>query len=98
LSRYWTLTGAGVTTNLTFHYLAGDVHGTESNYKIFKYDGASFTPFTPDVLDTPPYSATLNGVSSFSDWTLAEEAAVTPGTIQFVNSPYTDNETNADHD
>src|SRR5579885_947238 len=76
LSRYWTLTGTGsLTTNLTFHYLAGDVVGTESNYKIFKYAG-TFTQFTPTALDTTNHFATLNGVSSFSDSTRGEPSSL----------------------
>src|SRR5207302_471058 len=64
---------------------------------IFKYNG-SFTQFTPDVLNTASHFATLNNVSSFSDWTLAEPAAVTAGTLQFIGAPYSTSETNADHD
>ena len=75
LSRYWTLAGTGLTANLTFNYLAGDVVGTEANYKIVKYNG-SFTQFTPTTLNTTTHVATLNGVSSFSDWTLAEPGAL----------------------
>src|SRR5205085_10886215 len=72
LLRYWTITNSGsVTANLTFNYLAADVVGTEANYKIFKYDG-SFTQFSPNTLNTSSHFATLNGVSSFSDWTLAD--------------------------
>jgi CSLREA domain-containing protein len=86
LSRYWTLTNTGsITTNLTFHYLAGDVVGAESNYKIFKYSGGTFTQFTPTTLDTTNHLAALNGVSSFSDWTLAESSSVF-GQIQFAQS------------
>ena len=75
LSRYWTLAATGLTANLTFNYLAGDVVGTEANYKIVKYNG-SFTQFTPTTLNTTTHVATLNGVSSFSDWTLAEAGAL----------------------
>jgi hypothetical protein len=96
LQRYWTLTATGLTANLTFNYLAGDVVGTEANYKIFKYDG-SFTQFTPNSLDTTNHIATLNGVSSFSDWTLAEPVAVQSGNLQFSAVNYNDSETNADH-
>jgi hypothetical protein len=77
LQRYWTLSGSGVTADLTFHYSTSptnDVVGTEANYKIFKYDG-SFTQFTPDVTGSNSASdhfATVNNVSSFSDWTLAD--------------------------
>jgi hypothetical protein len=94
LTRYWTLTGSGITTNLTFHYLAGDVTGTEANYKIFKYSGATFTQFTPTNLDTTNHTATLNGVNSFSDWTLAESASVF-GQIQFAQANTNDTETNS---
>ena len=72
LQRYWTISNSGsVTINLTFNYLAGDVIGTEANYKIFK-DNGSFTQFAPTTLNTTSHFATLNGVSSFSDWTLAD--------------------------
>lgn len=94
LARFWTLNGSGITANLTFHYLAGDVAGTESNYKIFKYTGGSFTQFEPTALDTTNHTATLNGVSSFSDWTLAEAASVF-GSHQFSASNYDDAETDA---
>src|SRR5205085_5868419 len=52
--------------------------GTEANYKIFKYDG-SFTQFTPDATGSNSASdhfATVNGISSFSDWTLGEASAL----------------------
>ncbi|PYS23626.1 MAG: hypothetical protein DMF72_08740 [Acidobacteria bacterium] len=78
LQRYWTLTNSGsVTANLTFHYLAADVVGSESIYKIFKYD-TSLHQFSPDVLNTSGHFATLNNVSSFSNWTLAEGCADPP--------------------
>jgi hypothetical protein len=87
LKRYWKIASSGGITNadLTFHYLAGDVVGTESNYKIFKYNG-SFTQFNPNVLNTTSHFATLNNVTSFSDWTLA----ASPGTPSVA--PATTNE------
>jgi CSLREA domain-containing protein len=85
LSRYWTIASSGVTqADLTFHYNLADVVGIEANYKIFKYSGGSFTQFNPSTLDTGAHFATLNGVNSFSDWTLAEPAAVPSLSI---NSP-----------
>jgi len=96
LQRYWTIGNTGpVTADLTFHYFGSDVVGTEANYKLFKYDG-SFTTFSPSTLDTVNHLATLNGVSSFSDWTLADPATVF-GTVRFESAPYADNETNSDH-
>ncbi|HEY5838171.1 MAG TPA: cadherin-like domain-containing protein, partial [Pyrinomonadaceae bacterium] len=84
LQRYWTLSGSGITADLTFHYSTSptnDVVGNEANYKIFKYDGA-FTQFTPDATGSNSASdhfATLNNVSSFSDWTLAEAPTIIVG-------------------
>ena len=84
LQRYWTLAATGLTANLTFNYLAGDVVGTEANYKIVKYNG-SFTQFTPTTLNTTTHVATLNGVSSFSDWTLAEPGALLSSNANLSN-------------
>src|SRR5205807_7020628 len=61
----------------------------------FKYSGGSFTQFNPSSLDTGTHTATLNGVTSFSDWTLAEPSAVTPGTLAFVGAPYSTAEGNS---
>ena len=46
LQRYWNLTAAGVTADLTFSYLTADIPGTanENNFVIFKYDGAFTQP------------------------------------------------------
>lgn len=110
LQRWWTITqptggpDAAPTADITFHYRGdflpnGDVVGTEALYKIFKYNG-SFTSFTADASGSNSPSdhfKTLNNVASFSDWTLAEPSAVTPGTLAFLNAPYTGSETNANH-
>jgi uncharacterized repeat protein (TIGR01451 family) len=77
LQRYWTLNGTGITANLTFNYLdPTDIPGTanENAFVIFKYDGSFTTP--GGTVDTGANTATINGVASFSDWTLAEPAAV----------------------
>ncbi|MFN2579063.1 MAG: Ig-like domain-containing protein [Pyrinomonadaceae bacterium] len=73
LQRYWTLTGTGVTANLTFSYLASDVPGTadENNFVIFKYNGTLTQPPGGSV-SAATHTATINGVSSFSDWTCAQ--------------------------
>ncbi|HWS88940.1 MAG TPA: Calx-beta domain-containing protein [Pyrinomonadaceae bacterium] len=75
LARYWTLSGSGITTDLTFNYLDGDVAGDENSYQVFKYDGAFTAPGDQSV-SPPDNSATVSGVSSFSDWTLAEFSSV----------------------
>ena len=108
LQRYWAINkpaGADTapTADITFKYRgsaspAGDVVGTEPNYKIFRYNG-SFTQPPNQSIDTGAHTATVTGVSSFSDWTLAEAAAVMPGTLAFVGEPYsTLEDNNIDHD
>ena len=86
LKRYWQIGNSGLTqADLKFQYNAGDVVGTEANYKIIKYDG-SVTAFNPSVpIDTVNHTATLNGVTSFSDWTLGETTTVTSITRQIGN-------------
>jgi hypothetical protein len=82
LARYWTLSGTGITTDLVFHYNQADVNGNENNYRIHRKNGGftiSFLnqcPSSPCV-DTVANTGTVNGVSSFSDWTIAEQAAPT---------------------
>ena len=71
LARYWTLDGSGITANLTFTYLASDVTGTVANYKFLKSSGGPVTVLNPTGTPTST-SAVINGVSSFSDWTLGE--------------------------
>ena len=105
LHRYWTVSGPApgvVTANLTFTYLAGaptagDIVGTPANYVFFKRSATNVLTSLPPA--SPPTSTTagINGISSFSDWTLAEPGAVTPGALAFVGAPYSDSETNANH-
>ncbi len=90
LSRYWKLTGTGITSDLTFNYLdPADIPGTatEANFVIFKYDGAFTQP--GGTVNAAANTATITGVTSFSDWTLAEPSALTaPGTLQLSGSTY----------
>ena len=89
LQRYWALTGSGLTANLTFQYLAGDVVGNETNYRVFRYDGSVFTTPTPQAVDVVNHRGGASNISSFTgDWTLAEPGAVY-GRLQFVSAPYT---------
>ncbi len=81
LQRYWTLAATGVTADLTFNYLdPTDIPGTanESNFSIFKYDGSLTMP--GGSVNTVANTATITGVSSFSDWTLAEPATALTAT------------------
>jgi hypothetical protein len=79
LQRYWRLAGAGITTNLTFNYIdSEDVPPTanESAFHLYKYSGL-FTDLGAAGLDASNDQYTITGVSSFSDWTLAEVGAPT---------------------
>jgi hypothetical protein len=82
LQRYWTLTGTGMTADLTFHYLdPTDISGNESNYIIIKHETNFTTP--AGTVDTTNNTFTVPGVSSFSDWTLAEPIA--PTAVNLIN-------------
>ena len=88
LARYWTLTNSSVSSaDLTFTYLPTDIVGNEGNYQFIKKTVGTLSILAPA---SPPSntSATINGVTSFSDWTLAEAAAVQSGTIQFSSASY----------
>ncbi len=87
LQRYWTLNASGVTADLTFNYLdPTDIPGTanENNFAIFKYDGVSLT-MPGGSVNTGANTATITGVTSFSDWTLAEPAPAAPVLVSAVS-------------
>lgn len=89
LERYWALTGTDITADLTFNYLDEDVPATanEDDFVIMKYDGAFTQP--GGTVNTGSNTATITGVTSLSDWTLAETGALeAPGALQFDNATY----------
>jgi len=81
LNEYWTLARAGtLTADLSFHYLDTDVNGNEADYQVVVVESGNATHFPVDVehsVDTATNVFTVTGVSSFSDWTIAEPAAPT---------------------
>lgn len=82
LARYWTLSGTGITTDVVFHYNQSDVNGNENNYRIHRQTGLGTNavpnqcPATPCV-DTVANTGSVNGLTSFSNWTMAELAPPT---------------------
>jgi hypothetical protein len=94
LSRHWKLNGAGITSDLTFNYLdPADIPGTavEANFVIQKYDGTFSQP--GGTVNAAANNASITGVTSFSDWTLAEPGAlVAPGVLALSSSTYSANE------
>jgi uncharacterized repeat protein (TIGR01451 family) len=80
LSRYWTLNASGITADVTFNYLdPPDVPGTvtEANLRAFRHGSANPSDYTDQggTINTGANTATVTGVSMFSDWTLAEAGA-----------------------
>ncbi|MGB7202943.1 MAG: FG-GAP-like repeat-containing protein [Pyrinomonadaceae bacterium] len=67
-SRFWRLSGTGITTDLSFTYVDADINGTEASYKVFRRSGGVSTQVTPFSLNTGTNTITATGVSSFSDW------------------------------
>ncbi|MBI3194590.1 MAG: T9SS type A sorting domain-containing protein [Ignavibacteriae bacterium] len=81
LARYWNISASGMTANLSFFYLDGDVVGSDSNYAICKYDTA--WTFLDGTVDSDFNTATINNVSSFSDWTLIKKNELPFGFVSF---------------
>jgi hypothetical protein len=72
VSRYWTLNETGdLTADLTFQYLNQDVNGNEALYKVFKRSGGFTTEVTPSTNNPAANTASVTGVSNFSDWGIA---------------------------
>ncbi|MGB7207938.1 MAG: carboxypeptidase-like regulatory domain-containing protein [Pyrinomonadaceae bacterium] len=86
LQRYWTLSGSGITSNITFNYLNGDVPGLPNNENIWNVirvvGGTSAIRYPPGpniILNAAANTFTLNGVQVYSDWTAGEPLAPTAG-------------------
>ncbi len=80
LQRYWNLNASGITADITFNYLdPPDVPGTvtEANLRVFRHGIANPSDYSDQggTINTGANTATVTGVSSFSDWTLAEAGA-----------------------
>jgi autotransporter-associated beta strand protein/YVTN family beta-propeller protein len=77
LERFWDLTNSGITlANLTFQWLATDVHGAEATYVAFKSDGGTAT-VVPASVNTGTHTGTVLAQTSFSTWTFGEPSAPT---------------------
>ncbi len=70
VSRYWTVTETGdLTADMTFTYLdPTDVNGNEANYKVFRREFGVTAQATPNSNDPGANTATVLGVTDFSDW------------------------------
>ncbi len=78
LNRYWTVNTSGYNSfscNVLAHYVQADVIGIESKMKCGKWNGAWTKYTTPS--DSVNNYFTANGVTSFSEFTMLDAAAVT---------------------
>ena len=82
LGRYWNITAAGVTADLTFNYLSGDVVGDESAYVSGQWDGASWNFPSGSSVNSTLHQVGVTGITSFSDWALGEPA---PFPVQLIS-------------
>ncbi len=85
INRYWSIDQAGkgsLVANLTFHYRQTDVVGSESTFRLFKIEPPDAPQLqTTATIDTTANTATVNNVSQFSDWTLAQPLAPTAAAV-----------------
>jgi hypothetical protein len=87
INRYWTISASGISSfscNADFVYSDGDIVGTESNLTLGKYNGSIW-----DVVGyVNPTINTLSalGLTSFSDFTGGESAALPVQITSFVGN------------
>ena len=71
ITRYWTLTESGfLTADLTFQYTQNDVVGNESSFKVIKNENGTTTSFADSTVNTANHTATVTGISDFSQWSV----------------------------
>jgi subtilisin-like proprotein convertase family protein len=76
LQRYWTLSGSGIRSNVTFNYVNGDVlppPNDETQWAIIRVTGNTAIAYTSAetyvVMDPANNRFTMNDLESYSDWT-----------------------------
>jgi hypothetical protein len=77
VSRFWSLTGFGITADVSFTYLDADVNGSEANYQVFKQSGGILSP-VPSTNNAVTNTATVTGISTFSDWGIGSNGTLAP--------------------
>jgi hypothetical protein len=79
LQRWWSTANGGITqADMTFNYLDADVVGTEEYYRVFRVSGGAAVRI-PTAFQPTANRATISGITTFSDFTMAEgESVVQP--------------------
>jgi uncharacterized repeat protein (TIGR01451 family) len=80
ITRYWALTATGITADITFNYLdPADIPGTvtEANLRVLRHETGGPSNYSDQggTINTAANTASVTGVTSFSDWTLGEAVA-----------------------
>lgn len=79
LGEFWTLTlnSGALTTDLTFHYLASDVHGNVADYRVIRVEDNNSAVSFPGSVNVTNHTGTVMSLQSFSVWTVGEPNAPT---------------------
>lgn len=86
LQRYWTMSGTGIVSNVTWTYLTADVAGTEANYQVIRVSNGNIAVRYPAgsnvIMNAAANTFTVNGLTSYSDWTAGEPLAPTAAMLE----------------
>jgi hypothetical protein len=83
LQRYWTLSGGGIRSNITFNYLNGDVPPSpndENIWNVIRVTGNVAIRMAPGAniaLNAAANTFTVSNLETYSDWTAGEPLAPT---------------------
>ena len=83
LQRYWTLSGSGIRSNITFQYLDSDVPGAPNNeniWNVIRVTGTTIIRYPPGpnvALNPAANTFTVSNLETYSDWTAGEPLAPT---------------------
>lgn len=82
--RYWSVATSGISSfscDVTFTYVDGDIHGTESNIYLGKYSSGAWTLLSAANTSSNELTGT---VTSFSDFTGGESGALPVELVSFI--------------
>lgn len=68
VSRSWSLLSTGIVANVALTYSETDINGSEVDYGVFQRYAGALYPATNFTLDPASHTATVYGVSPYSDW------------------------------
>ncbi|HKP69659.1 MAG TPA: Calx-beta domain-containing protein [Pyrinomonadaceae bacterium] len=83
-SRNWAITESGnLTVNLGLTYRNEDVNGNEADYRAYRYGSGPTTNMCPSApcVNVATNTATINNVSVFSRWGIAESLVPTAANV-----------------